>query len=185
MQMPEDMTSIETEQAFQVIEEVDDELGEFDDDLSRLSEVEAERDQLREQLMRSLADLQNFRKRAAQEQESSRRYSNEEFMRSLIPVLDNFERTVASLSAGADPAAILQGITMVKKQLQSVLESNSMTRIPAVGSHFDPEIHDAIAVIETTEFEPDTVVDEIEPGYTLFGRVLRPARVRIARAPSE
>lgn len=149
----------------------------------QIAELTQERDQLREQLLRTFADLQNFRKRSQQQIEDTRRYANEDIMQALIPVLDNFERTMRSLEAGADPEAILQGVNMVERQLRTALEANSLKRMAAVGEVFDPEFHEALGTVETEEFEPNVVVEELEAGYLLFGRVVRPAKVRVAQRP--
>lgn len=160
-----------------------DELDEATEELTHnlIAELERERDELKDQLLRSLADLQNFRKRAAAEREDTRRYATEQLVRELLPVLDNFERTLAAAEAGADLAAVVEGVKLVERQLRMALESARVSRIQALGMPFDPERHEAIGTVPDSD-EPDgTVVDEIEAGYQMAERVVRPARVRVAR----
>lgn len=149
---------------------------------SLITELERERDELKDQLMRSLADLQNLRKRFQGEREDIRRYATENLARDLIPVLDNFERTLAAIETGATLESLAEGVKLVDRQLRTALESVRLTRIHAVGMPFDPERHEAIATVAASnEVEENTIVDELEAGYQMAERVIRPARVRVAR----
>ena len=117
------------------------------------------------------------------EREDARKYGIQDLAETLLPVLDNFERTVKALSNGADVEAIMQGVGMIEKQLRTALEGAKVQRISAVGAVFDPELHEALGTVVTDEFEPNVVVEELEPGYRLHDRVIRPARVRVAQGP--
>jgi molecular chaperone GrpE len=141
----------------------------------------SERDDLKDQLLRAHADYQNLRRRFAQEKEELRRYATEALVRDLLPVLDNFERSIAALEQGADPDAVREGIRAIDRQFRAVLEGVKLERIHAVGEPFDPERHEAIALEASNEHPEDTVIAEIEPGYRLNDRVIRPARVKVAR----
>lgn len=144
--------------------------------------LKAERDQLQAQLLRALADLQNFRKRAVQEREEIRKFATEALVRDLLPVLDNFERTLQAAESGASAESLLEGVKAVDRQLRSVLEGVRLARINAVGELFDPERHEAIALDVSHEHEEeDRVIDEVEPGYTMGDKVVRPARVRVSK----
>ncbi len=132
--------------------------------------------------MRSVADLQTFRRRALAEKEEVRKYGNQDLAEMLLPVLDNFERTMRALESGGDADSIMQGVGMIEKQLRSVLESASVQRIPSVGTHFDPALHEALEMVATEEAEPNTVVEEVAPGYKLHDRVIRPARVKVSQS---
>lgn len=196
MQTPEEMLSsdignpLEDDSLFESSladdddEEVSEEESGFDDRDAQILNLSAERDQLRDQMLRTLADLQNFRKRAAQDRLDSQRYAKEEILNSLFPVLDNFNRTIASLQNGATVESVLEGVGMVERQLRSVLDQQGLTSIPAVGAYFDPEIHEAIAVVETKELPDGTIIEELEKGFKLGERVLRPAKVRVTKYPS-
>ncbi len=140
-----------------------------------------ERDELKDQLLRSLADLQNFRRRAQQEKEELRKFATESLVRQLIPVLDNFERTIGAIESGASKEAVLEGVRAVDRQLRSALEAVKLEKINALGSLFDPEHHEAITTEHSEEHPDDTVIEEIEPGYKMADRVVRPARVKVAK----
>ncbi|MBX7134624.1 MAG: nucleotide exchange factor GrpE [Fimbriimonadaceae bacterium] len=165
-------------------DDFEDELDQDVDEVTQnlIAELERERDELKDQLMRSLADLQNLRKRFQAEREDIRRYATENLARDLLPVLDNFERTLAAVQSGATLESLSEGVKLVDRQLRTALESVRLTRIHAVGMPFDPERHEAIATVPATDDVVDnTVVDEVEAGYQMAERVIRPARVRVAR----
>ncbi|HVL40289.1 MAG TPA: nucleotide exchange factor GrpE [Fimbriimonadaceae bacterium] len=147
------------------------------DQVARLTE---ERDGLKDQLLRTMADFQNFRKRVQQERQQERLYASEQIVMQLLPVLDNFERAIAAFESGASPDSLLEGIRAIDRQLRAVLESNQVSRIPAQGNHFDPMFHEAIALEESTEHEPGVVLEELEAGYRIGEKVIRPARVKVA-----
>lgn len=148
---------------------------------AEIEKLTAERDQSNDQLMRALADHQNFRKRMMQERERDRLTATQKLVEDLLPVLDNFERSLAAAESGATVEALLEGVRSVDRQLRAVLSTVNLTRIDALGKPFDPEQHDAIV----TEVRPDlpegTVVEEIAPGYALGGTVIRPARVKVSK----
>ena len=142
-----------------------------------------DRDQLRDQLMRSVADFQNFRKRNEADKITARQFANERLVVDLLPVLDNFERTFAALQSGSSLESIMGGIQAVDRQLRAVLESYNVSRIPAHGLPFDPEIHEAVATDPSEEHPENTVLHELEPGYKMADKVIRPARVRVSTKP--
>jgi molecular chaperone GrpE len=163
------------EEAAEVVEQ---DLRDLQEQMQRLTE---ERDQAREQALRTMADFQNFRKRNQAEAALLRQFATENFVSELLPVLDNFERTVAHLDSGASLEAVLGGIKAVERQLRTVLESQNVRRIESVGQQFDPEIHEAIGM-ETSDQPENTVVVEVEAGYRMGEKVIRPARVKVAKA---
>lgn len=142
-----------------------------------------ERDQLKDQLLRTMADFQNFRKRQEEQRQRLAEMAAERVFIDLFPVLDNFERTLRSINKGATLEAVAEGIRSVDKQFRSVLEAHGVKRMEALGRPFDPEHHDAIAIETSLEHEHDTVMDELVPGYTMGERTVRPARVRVAKRP--
>lgn len=142
-----------------------------------------ERNEAQNQYLRLLAEFQTFRRRTEQEKQELRKVATEGLVQKLLPVLDNFERTVAGFDAGMDPESLRQGILMVEVQLRNALGTVELERVKALGEPFDPELHEAIAVDHTDDAPPETVTAEIEAGYRLAGKVIRPARVRIAQAP--
>lgn len=133
-----------------------------------------------EQLLRTMADFQNFRKRQQEESAKIRQFATENLVTVLLPVLDNFERTLAHGKAGASLEQLIEGIGAVERQLRSALESQNVKRIETVGQPFDPNVHEAIGMEASEEFGPDTVTLEIEAGYRMGDKVIRPARVKVS-----
>ncbi len=171
------------EEEFETLAELEeeDELP-IDDRDQLIRTLTDERDQLRDQLLRSVADLQTFRRRALAEKDEVRKYGMQDLVEMLLPVLDNFERTVRSLEAGADSESVMQGVGMIEKQLRTVLEGSSVQRIIAVGQPFDPSLHEAVELVPSSEMEPGTIVEELSPGYRIHERVIRPARVKVTQS---
>lgn len=148
-----------------------------------VSSLRAECDLLKDQHLRAVAEARNIQQRMRQEMEASRRYATESLVLELLPALDNFERTIQAAEKGASVDKLLQGVKSIDKQLRRALESVQVRRIEAVGQAFDPNLHDALEVHESDEHEPDTVTTEIQPGYRMGDKVIRPARVRVAGTP--
>ena len=115
------------------------------------------------------------------EQAAIRQYATESLVADLLPVLDNFDRSLASLESGASSESVLEGIKMVDRQLRSVLESQNLKKLYPEGEVFDPEQHEAIAVTPSEEHADDTVLHVLEAGYKLGDRVIRPAKVRVVK----
>lgn len=147
---------------------------------AQMTRLQDELNGTKEQLLRTMADFQNFRRRNQQEQTQLRQFANENLVSALLPVLDNFERTVQHLQQGATLEQALTGVQAVERQLRSVLEGQNVRRIESVGQPFDPEIHEAIAMEPSPEHEANTVIIEVEPGYRMGDRIIRPARVKVA-----
>ena len=148
-----------------------------DDPNSELNRLRAREDEL----LRALAELQNVNRRRKQEAEQALRYSAEPFLRELLPVLDDFERTLRALPAGDDP--LRAGVALVQDRLVKILEREGLAPIRPQGERFDPELHDAIAHLPVPGAEPGTVVEVAVPGYRYRDRVLRHAKVVVAAAP--
>lgn len=151
--------------------------------MSAVQKAIDERNQLQDQLLRTMADFQNYRKRQEDQRKQLEMFATERLVRALLPVLDNFERALTSFSAGASPESIDEGLKAIDRQLRQILEGQNVTRIPALGQIFDPEVHEALALEPSEEHEDNTVIGELEPGYKMGEKVIRPARVRVARKP--
>lgn len=137
-------------------------------------------------LQRLQADFINFRKRVRREQEEMQERVSEELLRRLLPVMDNLERAVAAASQeGVTVESLRSGVVMVQRQLGELLLKEGVTPLACEGQPFDPAKHHAVAVVETEEYEDNTVIDELQKGYFFKGRVLRPALVRVAKKPHE
>ncbi len=149
---------------------------------SELQKVKAERDALLDRLARMQAEFDNARKRASKEQQDYRSYALADAMKSLLPVIDSFER---ALHVKSGPGDLRSGVELIYKQLQSVLSKLSVTPIVAQGEPFDPRYHEAIEMVDTTEAPDHQVIEELQRGYKFKDRLLRPAMVKVARNPGK
>ncbi|MCU0689973.1 MAG: nucleotide exchange factor GrpE [Polyangiaceae bacterium] len=144
----------------------------------------AESARLREQMLRIAADFDNFRKRARRETEDSARRAREELLRDLLPVFDNMERATLHAEQAQDALAVAEGVKMVVKQFQGTLSRLGVQRVKAVGEVFDPNVHEAIQQVETSDCDAGHVAAEVLPGYLWGERLLRAAMVVVAKAPA-
>lgn len=151
--------------------------------LSEVDKLKQDYQELQNQLLRTMADMQNMRKRFQQEAQQTRQFATEDLVRDLLPVLDNFERALLAAEKGASLESVVEGVKQVDRQLRSALERRSVIRIPAHGEAFNPDLHEAIATDETDEHPEGTITGEIEPGYKMAEKVIRPARVRVSKKP--
>ena len=149
-----------------------------------LEKAHAERDRMREQLLRIAADFDNFRKRSRKEIEEVRRRSIEDTLREVLPVVDNLERAAGAMTDATEVSAVTEGVHMVLRGFEDIANRLGLKRVPSVGNLFDPTCHDAIQQEETNEHAPGTIVAEVVPGYYLGERLLRPAMVVVARPPT-
>lgn len=138
---------------------------------------------LKEQMLRIQAEAENFRKRMQREKDEFARFAREGFVRDLLPVKDNLER--ALLHAADDPQAIVAGVELILEQFDSTFKTMGVECVECQGKVFDPEVHEAMSQVESDEHEPNAVVDELQKGYQLHGRLVRPAMVTIAKARTQ
>lgn len=152
-------------------------------DLEReLEELRGQADEYQNRLLRSQAELQNVLKRHERDRAERARYAVEPLARDLLAVVDDLERALSHAAESGENVA--EGIELVLKGLLTVLERHGVEKIDALGSTFDPNEHEAVQMVETTEREPNTVIEEHRAGYRLHERLLRPAMVAVARAPA-
>lgn len=150
---------------------------------AQILQLTEERDRLKDQLLRTMAEAQNVQRRMRSTMEEERKFAAQPLVERLLPVLDSFERSLAAADKGASFEALIDGVKAVDKQLRQALEAVQVQRIQSVGKAYDPEVHEALLSHETDEHPEDTVTDEIESGYTMHGRVIRPAKVRVSKKP--
>ncbi len=150
--------------------------------LQEMDRLKSEVDDLRELYLRKLAEFDNFRKRVDREKEEFRKLATEDLVRDLIPVLDNFTRAL-SHEGETDLKSFREGVELIARQFQDVLQRQGLEEIDPLGEHFNPEFHDAVQRVEDSQHEPGTVVSVLARGYTLGGRLLRPAMVAVAVEP--
>jgi molecular chaperone GrpE len=140
-----------------------------------------ERDVLFDRLARLQAEFDNYRKRAARENIDFREYALADAARSLLPVIDNL--ALALKNASASPDDFRKGVELIARQLQVALEKMNVQRVPAQGEPFDPRVHEAIEVVESDQVPDHHVLEELQAGYRMKDRLLRPAMVRVAKKP--
>jgi molecular chaperone GrpE len=146
---------------------------------TELQKLKVERDTLLDRLARLQAEFENARKRAAREQQEFRDFATADAIKALLPAFDSFER---ALQAPANQLNEFRGgVELIYKQLQDALAKLGVRPVPARGELFDPHVHEAIEMVETTEVPDHQVIDELQRGYKLKDRLLRPAMVRVAR----
>ncbi|HEY3768506.1 MAG TPA: nucleotide exchange factor GrpE [Candidatus Angelobacter sp.] len=146
---------------------------------SEVQKLRSERDDLFDRLARLQAEFDNYRKRAAKERDEFRDFAVSDAVRVLLPVMDSFN--LALKNASAKPEDLRKGVDLIYKQLQDVLQKLNVERIPAQGEPFDPRVHEAIEMVETDAAPDHHVLEELQPGYRIKGRLLRPAMVRVAK----
>ena len=137
-----------------------------------------------DRLLRLQAEFENFRKRALRERQEALQYGSQNLFKDLLSVVDNLERAIghARESGGGDLASFLQGVELVQRELLAILEKNHVNEIDALGRPFDPSLHEAMAQVESGEVPPNTVIDVLQKGFQLRDRLVRPARVIVAKA---
>ncbi|MGH7905040.1 MAG: nucleotide exchange factor GrpE [Candidatus Binataceae bacterium] len=136
----------------------------------------------KDKYLRSLADSENSRKRIRQQSDESVRVQREALVRDLLPIVDNLERAVSAARGGGNGKSIVDGIEMVLGSLLDFLRIQGITRIDTVGQPFDPRLHEAVDHVESEHHRPNTVIEEFHRGYASGDRILRPARVSVAKA---
>ena len=144
----------------------------------------AEAEKLRDLAMRTAADFDNFRKRAAREKEDSIRYANTSLLGDLLPLIDNFELGLAAAKSAPDAGAILQGLGMVARQFRDFLSSSGLEEVPTEGAIFDPNLMESVGHENSDTVPEGQVLRSTRRGYKLRDRLLRPATVFVSQGPA-
>jgi len=160
---------------------VDDVQNDVDQLSQKLAEYENKLGEMREVLLRERAEIENQRKRLHRDLEQARKFANERLLSDLLPVCDNLERGLAV--DNADVSALREGMDLTLKALLKVAESNGLKPIDPIGQAFNPELHQAMSLVDAPGRPADTVVAVMQKGYALNDRLLRPALVAIAKPP--
>lgn len=161
------------------VEVIDADEIEVNSEQTKLVELEQQVAELNQRYLRVNADYENFRRRTREEKEAAAKYRAQSIVEELLPVLDNFERAL-SVSVESDEAkSLLQGMEMVYRQLQDALTKEGVAVIEAKGQKFDPHLHQAVMQEASSEHEPNEVIDELQKGYKLKDRIIRPAMVKV------
>jgi molecular chaperone GrpE len=148
---------------------------------SELQKLRVERDTLIDRLARLQAEFENARKRTAREQQEFREYAVADAVKALLPTLDSFERALQTGST--EKSEFRSGVELIYKQLQDSLQKLGLRAIPAKGEPFDPHLHEAIEMVETSDAADHQILEELQRGYKLKDRLLRPSMVKVARNP--
>ena len=154
-----------------------------DPESAQIEVLRAELDEANERLLRMAAELDNLRKRSQREIENAHRYGIERFAQTLLPVIDSFEAALNADNLELD--SLLEGQRATLRLLEQAFEAAGIAPIDPVGEPFDPQQHEAMSMLAAPSAEPDSVIDVIQKGYSLDTRLLRPARVVVAKAPEE
>jgi molecular chaperone GrpE len=156
-------------------------LDAFGDQINKLM---AEKQELMNMMVRRQADFENYRKRVEKERNQERHRGVEVLIESILPILDAFDRALDGAGDSPASAEYLKGFEMIRRQLSELLAKQGLKRIESVGKEFNPHLHHAIESVETHQHPDGFVIGEMQPGYIFHERVLRPAMVRVASAPS-
>lgn len=151
----------------------------------RVADLEATLRETRERLLRVAADFENYRRRIERDKHDYIKFANERLLRDLLPVLDNLGRAAQHARETGQSPALLAGLELVIQEFLKVLERHGVTAIESLGQPFDPTVHEAFQSVELEDTQPGLVVEEIQKGYLLNGRVLRPALVSVSTAPEQ
>ena len=143
----------------------------------------AEIESLRDKVLRAEAEMQNVRRRADRDVENAHKFGLERLVQQILPVVDSLEKALEARTNQEDP--VIQGVELTFKLLQDLMSKESINVIDPLGEPFDPNLHEAMSMIENRELEPNSVFAVVQKGYTLNERLVRPAMVMVTKAPNE
>ena len=151
----------------------------------KLEGKEKETKEYYDRLLRTAADLENYKKRAAKEKEEWTKFANEDLMKAILPFIDNLERAVNHAEKVMDTGVMIEGVRLTLQQVLQTLNKFGLAPFDSVGKPFDPAMHEAMLVVESDKHQPDWVVEEFQKGYLLNDRLLRPATVSVSKLPEK
>lgn len=167
-------------------DEEDSEASTEDDPEARLKAAEQKADEYYDRLLRTSAEFDNYKKRTTREMRDVVRYANEKLLKELLSVVDNLERAVTSAQQdNAEDDALLEGVRLTLNEIEKILERHNVQPVKALGEPFDPNFHQAMMQAESEDQPVNTVIQEMQKGYVLHDRLLRPAMVVVSKAKSE
>ncbi|AOU01712.1 nucleotide exchange factor GrpE [Bacillus velezensis] len=145
----------------------------------QIDELQGLLDEKENKLLRVQADFENYKRRSRLEMEAAQKYRSQNVVTEILPALDNFERALQVEAESEQTKSLLQGMEMVRRQLMDVLEKEGVEAIEAVGQEFDPNLHQAVMQVEDENFGSNIVIEELQKGYKLKDRVIRPSMVKV------
>ena len=138
--------------------------------------------QSKEQYLRAAAEFENTKKRLQREKDEFAKYAVETVVRELLPIIDGLDQALEAVDKQSDPQAIIKGVHLIYRQLLGLLDKEGIKRIPTVGERFDPHRHEAVGQVEPTDgVKEGMIVEDVQVGYTMHGKVVRPALVKVAK----
>ncbi len=171
------------------IDEETEETQDADQDIARMQQeletARSENEAAADMMLRLAAEMDNYKKRVLKERESLIKYGSQGLVQELLPILDNFGRAIESGNESREFDSFLEGVVMIFKQMSDALERKGISEIDAVGEVFDPNIHEAVMQVNSEEYPENIVVEELQKGYMLHDRVIRPAMVTVSRGAGE
>jgi len=148
--------------------------------VSEVDRLRLELEETKNKVLRAMADLENYRARMNRQMAEERKYASIELMRELLPVWDNIGRALEAVSASHNLDALIEGVQMVHSQFLEVLKKHHCEKIEAMHQPFDPNVHASVAQFPSAEHPTNTVIEEVQTGFRLFDRVVRPSQVVLA-----
>ncbi len=178
----------EIEQTAQAAEEIEAEeqttasqdSSSTEEDDVRLNELHKQVEDAQQRALRAQADFDNYRRRTIKEKEELAQYASMKLITELLPVIDNFERALTAAQTAEDKDSFIKGVDMIFRQFNQVLQQEGLAQMETVGQPFNPDFHQAIMQVESDEHEEGIVVEEVQRGYMLKDKVLRPAMVKVS-----
>ena len=161
------------------------ELQKLQKEIEALRKAATERDEFLKLLQRVQADFLNYQKRIKNEKECWDKYQDENLLRELLPAFDNFGRTLKLECTTDEAKCIMDGVTLIKREVFRILEKRGLKQMKTLGEKFDPNLHEAVAMTESAEHKDHEILEEVAPGFTLNDRLIRAAKVRIAMKPKQ
>ncbi len=159
--------------------------AEAGDPQAQIASLTEQLEEARNQVLRAQAEAQNTRRRAEQDVEKAHKFGQEKIINDLLPVVDNLERALASIDVNDEAfKAVIEGIELTHKSFVDSLKRHKVEQINPEGEPFDPQLHQAMSMVENPDVEPNTVINVFQKGYTLHGRLVRPAMVVVSKAPA-
>ncbi len=150
-----------------------------------LERLQSERDHFKEQMLRTAADLENYKKKSIRERSELLKFRNEDLLRALLPVMDNLERALNHCEKDREEDPFVEGVYMIADMLKTTLDKFGVKPVEAVNQEFDPSVHEAMAKVPTPDSPPNMVLEEMEKGYMYNDRLLRPSRVVVSTKPED
>lgn len=171
--------TIEQAEAELVEEQEDNVQAELSKANEKIAELEAKLEEAESRILRQVADFENFKRRARLDQETAATYRSQSLVTDLLPALDNFERALQIEATNDQAKSIMQGVEMVYRSIIDALKKEGVEAIEAVGTQFDPNVHQAVMQVSEPDTESNVVLEEFQKGYKLKDRVLRPTMVKV------